>query len=136
MRPTKAKIYPILVVHDRSFSVLGLNNILNNWFDDELQKLKNSGYCIERIRSLVLIDFDTLIYFSQEIKLPKNVFHEILNDYLKRIDRSKLGKKGEVDNFQKLLNINIPFSNYVYKKLRSRSIEPINLIKDLKKYLQ
>ena len=49
-------IYPILLVSDRIFEILGLNYILNKWYLDKIkEKLKNK-YNSNFIKNLVIIE--------------------------------------------------------------------------------
>src|SRR5690606_13087860 len=36
-------IYPIIVLHDHQFNVLGLNSLVNHWFKIEVKKLGETG---------------------------------------------------------------------------------------------
>jgi hypothetical protein len=86
----KDSIYPILIVHDIMYDVIGLNNILNTFFDQELAKLKAEGLNISNIKPLVLVNIDTLIQISDLLKDKKTSFDKVLDRYY---DNSKLPAK-------------------------------------------
>ncbi|TGD59386.1 hypothetical protein [Flavobacterium humi] len=86
-------IYPILLVHDRIFQTLGINYRLNQWFKEQ---------CIERlgklnetfnIKSLTVIDIDTLILWLPYLQVKDKNFREVLNSHLHKMNKSK-----KVDN--------------------------------------
>ncbi len=79
--PQTIKIYPVLVLHDHSFRVPGLNHLVNSWFIDELDKLAAKGFPTGRVRNLTIIDMDTLIY-RQDIFRAENLnLGETISDY-------------------------------------------------------
>ncbi len=129
------EIYPILVVHDRSFNTIGLNGILNLWFDEQLVLLRKNGYPVQRIKKLVLIDIDTFIYFKQEFYSTSIELDDLLNNYLKKTHYTKNSNTIKKWDVNKLLGTFIPFSNYVFEIFSPQKSNPINLITDIKKYL-
>lgn len=128
-------IYPILVVHDRSFNTIGLNGILNLWFDEQLVILRRIGYPVQRIKKLVLIDIDTFIYFKQDFKSTSIELDELLNNYLTKTHYTKNANVYKKWDVNKLLDTFIPFSNFVFDIFSLKKSNPINLITDIKKYL-
>lgn len=90
---TSLTIYPILLVHDRIFQTLGINYRLNQWFREQ---------CIERlgdlnktfnIKSLTVIDIDTLILWLPYFQVKDKNFKEVLNFHM-----AKMNKKKKVNN--------------------------------------
>ncbi|TDE01002.1 hypothetical protein [Flavobacterium hiemivividum] len=90
---TSLTIYPILLVHDRIFQTLGINYRLNQWFKEQ---------CIERlgdlnktynIKSLTVIDIDTLILWLPYFQVKDKNFKEVLNFHM-----AKMNKKKKVNN--------------------------------------
>jgi len=130
--PEKVKIYPILVVHDRSFNVAGLNVLLNLWFEEEKNILKAHGYPISNVQNLVLIDIDTLIFYKQELQNPSIKLNDLLNGYLKKI---RYDEEQIIKRKLNLLNNFIPFSTYADEILSVNKRNDINLIKDIQKFL-
>lgn len=80
------KIYPILLVHDRIFQTLGINYRLNSWYLENLKKRLGDNYDLSNIKSLTVIDIDTLILWSPYLKEKDNRFKEILDNHLKKLN--------------------------------------------------
>jgi hypothetical protein len=80
------KIYPILLVHDRIFLTLGINYRLNSWYLENLEKRLGDNYDLSNIKSLTVIDIDTLILWSPYLKEKDNRFKEILDKHLKKLN--------------------------------------------------
>lgn len=67
-KPCRVKIWPIIVVTDNIFSIPGFNQILNNWFQEYLDK-EIGGINKDQIQPLTVISLDTLLYFpANEVK--------------------------------------------------------------------
>ncbi|WP_312208211.1 hypothetical protein [Empedobacter sp.] len=81
------RIYPILVVHDRQFDTPGLNKIINNWFEKELNE-KFTAHQIQRINKLTIINIDTFILFQEHFSKRGEIGLEIMIDkYYEYIDK-------------------------------------------------
>lgn len=133
--PHKLKIYPILVVHDRCLDVEGLNVILKNWFEDELNKLKELGYSISKVQNLILIDIDTLIYFKRELQNTSTKLDELLDNYSRstKYNQEKINKQTwDIDRLFSSFN---PFSNFVNGIFPKKNRNEEELIIELKRYL-
>ncbi|MBL0308879.1 MAG: hypothetical protein IPP77_04135 [Bacteroidetes bacterium] len=76
------RIYPVLVTHYETFNASGLNYILNYWFQEELDKLRQEGLNISCVLPLVCMDIDTLIYF-QDIFREEKAIEVAIQEYLK-----------------------------------------------------
>ena len=76
-------IYPILVLHDRQFNLPGLNHIVNTWFADELKMLKEKGIATGRVKPLVIMDIDTLIYHQDNFSNKKLKLNDVIDEYFK-----------------------------------------------------
>lgn len=117
----KVIIYPILVTHHHQFDVIGLNNIIKSWFDDELMKLAQQHYIVNNIKPITIINIDDLILY-QDLFLQKQItLEELIDSY---IDYVSFNKKKKYRSEQELINESkntlIPFatfsSNYIQKK--------------------
>jgi hypothetical protein len=80
-KPQAIKIYPVLVLHDHSFRVPGLNHLVNSWFTDELDKLAVKGLPTRRVRNLTIIDIDTLIYRQDIFREETFNLGEMISEY-------------------------------------------------------
>lgn len=77
----KAHIYPILIVHYRMFNTPGMNKLIDGWFKNALSILNEEGLNVENVRSLIIIDMDTLIYNSHFFETRKLSFEDCLLEY-------------------------------------------------------
>lgn len=130
MNPERIEIYPILVLHDKVFDVPGLNFILNTWFKIEVKKLKNLGYNTSRVKDLVVIDIDTLIYYSAELYESSLNFKVLLEKYIYSMSRNR--------KRQNKLNSFTSFSNFIASHFNNRSkyFNKVNLLNKIKTYLE
>jgi hypothetical protein len=77
-------IYPILVLHDRVYSNPGLNSIVNGWYEEAVQTVKKEIVNPDRIKSVIIIDLDTLILL-RDLDISKDLnFKGLLDEYLRR----------------------------------------------------
>ena len=79
---SKLSIYPILILHDHSFNVPGLNVLVNEWFSIELKKLSSSGLNILNVMPITIIDIDTFILCYDLIKDKKINLRRFINEYI------------------------------------------------------
>ncbi len=84
----RMNIYPVLVIHNNQIDVPGVNFLLNEWFNEELVKLKSElgslSYLINKVEQLVLINIDTLIHYQDvfvKMKLEKvlEAYYDFIN---------------------------------------------------------
>lgn len=61
------KIYPILVLYYNQYNTLGLNQIIDRWFQTELNELYKNGINVRNVEALTIIDIDTLLLFQDYI---------------------------------------------------------------------
>jgi hypothetical protein len=113
-------IYPVMVIHQRLFMIAGVNKLLNLWLQDELKVLQSEGLDVSRVRSLVLIDIDTLIFNQDVFEKRKLDFEDCIveynNAYLNFI--TKGGKyRSEQDAIAALKDSYLPFSYYLDSKV-------------------
>ena len=106
-------IYPILLTSHRLLEVPGINYRMNSWFKTELQK-ENLDNTI-KVKDLIIIDIDTLIYSRLFKKNKDRNFKDTLEEHIKimKSDYKGYGKTEEEfkDNMYKKLEIKIlPYS--------------------------
>lgn len=80
------KIYPILLVHDRIFQTLGINYRLNSWYIESLVERLSDKFNLSNIKSLTLIDIDTIILWSPYLKEKDKRFKDILDSHLNKLN--------------------------------------------------
>lgn len=80
IRSNKVKIYPILVVGDSTFTNVGMNYILNDYFKTEISKknIENTN-----IRPLILVSIDSLILYQFDFEEKNLKLRSVLESYLK-----------------------------------------------------
>lgn len=121
----KVEIFPILILHNRIFEVVGLNKIINNWFQEELQKLVADGINTSRIHSLIIIDIDTLIFNKQFFIENKISLEQCIVEYEKDYLYLDLKKKNikTKEQAEKLIRDSfLPFSYFLEKKIESKFV--------------
>ena len=120
-KPKSLYIYPIIILHDQQFNLAGLNVIINNWFNEELIKLKNLGLPIQRVQPITIINIDTLIFHQDLFRVENITSCLIIDEYLKFItfDRKKKYLNDEhlkMHAERTILNFSLFLSNYVAEK--------------------
>jgi len=108
----KLIIYPIVVVHDNQYNVIGLNHIVNTWFNNELSALKSKGVRTDSIRPLTIINIDTFIYHQDLLRSRKVLLEETIERYITRCSLQNVRYKSEdhkIDVLQKRMK---PFANF------------------------
>lgn len=80
------KIYPVLLVHDRIFQTLGINYRLNSWYLKSLEERLGDKFNLSNIRSLTVIDIDTIILWSPYLKDKDKRFKNIIDSHLKKLN--------------------------------------------------
>ena len=80
------KIYPVLLVHDRIFQTLGINYRLNSWYLKSLEERLGDKFNLSNIRSLTVIDIDTIILWSPYLKEKDKRFKNIIDSHLKKLN--------------------------------------------------
>lgn len=120
INPNTVIIYPILVLHNRMFMTAGMNKLLNHWFNDELEKLRQEGFNLSKVRPLVIIDIDTLI-FNQDVFINKRLdFENCLIEYQEAyINFTTVGRKyvSEKAALDALKASYMPFSFFLDSKV-------------------
>lgn len=72
-------IYPILIVSDRIFEIMGVNYILNQWYLDLVKEKLGDKYNASYIRDLTFIDMDTLIFWLPHLQKKDRNIREIID---------------------------------------------------------
>lgn len=102
--------------------MLGFNKLINQWFKEELEKIKKVDK--KNIRPITVIDIDTLILYQDYFKDGKLKLHKLIDEYHSYTDLSiKVTTKEAV--IDKLLS----FPSYVSMKHAINS--PPKMFRDL-----
>ena len=82
-------IYPILLVNDRIFEIIGINYRLNQWYLESVKTELGKAYDDKYIKNLTIVDIDTLIYWTPYLEKNDANFKNIIDDHLKKMIKSK-----------------------------------------------
>lgn len=119
-KPNKVEIYPILLLHDESFNAAGLNSLVNEWFQKELEELKNQGFNIKKVNPLIIITIDALILLQELMRQKKIMLHELLEKYSKTRLSTPKANKNPIKQEDYL-----PFSAFALNYARSQKFIPM-----------
>lgn len=126
--PKNVIIHPVLVLHYRIFNTAGLNHWINFWFQEELEKLKEEGLDVSKVRPLALIDIDTLIFNKDVFKSRKVSLEDVLIHYQDNyINFTLEGHKfhSEDEAIQARKKSLIPFGDYLDDKIDTEGLRVI-----------
>lgn len=103
-------IYPIIVYNDNSFGCLGVNSLLREEFNNQLESNKVKGR--DKIKPLTLIALDDLIQYEGIISSKRLTLNHIINKYNEFSSGSM--KVVRRDNlFNSLSSVNFFLDNYM-----------------------
>ena len=118
-KPNSIKIYPIIVLHNRQLDIIGLNNLINIWFEKELEKLKEKSLLTKNVRNITIINIDTLIIFQEQLESGKIKLEKILDEYQKWIKKSELENKkfkNQEEYFSAIEDSLVSFNMFIFNK--------------------
>ena len=123
VKPEHIRIYPILLVHYKQYSSLGVNKIVIDWFKDELNLLKEKGLDVSKVKDVVIIDIDYFILFQNSLKTRSMRFEDVLDDYLKFIDLDNVHSIRSISQrHTKIIESVISFYQFVMGNLKYRKM--------------
>ncbi|MBC6993208.1 hypothetical protein QWY85_05700 [Neolewinella lacunae] len=123
--PKNIKIYPILIIHDRQFDSLSVNELISNWFELELSKIKGE-FDTSNVQQIIVLNIDTMILYQETFKQRgNNRLEKLISDYHENIkfEPAKYRSLGEVK--AKKLNSLRPFTNFVDVEFDKRKVNKI-----------
>ncbi len=82
-------IYPILLINDRIFEVLGINYRLNQWYLQLVKEKLGDKYNPNYIKPLTIIDIDTLIFWTPHLIKKDSHFRNIIDSHLRKMSTRK-----------------------------------------------
>jgi hypothetical protein len=119
-------IYPIVIVHDHQYDVVGLNKIVNDWFISEVAKLKDEGFQTQRIQPLVLLDIDTLIINQDLLRERVLKLDGLIDAYQKHIHLDTKRKYRDQEHLNIYLKRSlIPFGKFVANHVSTNKLQRI-----------
>lgn len=98
------RVFPILLVSETMLTTPGVNHVLNEWFQEEIQNDEVLNNARHRIHNLVIIDIDTLIIFSKELNRNPSLLKKLIIEYSTLCSKRKfeLWKKNNIPSPEKL----------------------------------
>lgn len=79
-------IYPILLVSDRVFEILGMNYTLNKWYLELVKEKLGNKYNPNFIKNLTFIDIDTLIFWQPHLMTKDSNLKVIINAHHRKMN--------------------------------------------------
>ena len=124
IRSNKVKIYPILVVGDTTFTNVGTNFILNDYFKTEIS---NRNIENKNIRPLTLVSIDSLILYQFDFEEKILTLQSVLDSYLKFLSKECPYPKSEI--FRNVVHNYFSLDQYLIDKIPVKSdkylLEPL-----------
>lgn len=126
--PTKTSIYPVVVLHDTLYETPSLNYWVNEWYQDELSKMKEKaefkGVDFSVVKPVTLVDIDTLILYRINFEKGELDLYDMIEAYQKYVDF----KSANDQNFE---NAVIPFSAFARNYVEDKGVDvDLKLIHD------
>lgn len=110
--PELIVIYPILIIHDRQFDALGVQRLVNSWFINELENIKDK-VDIDRIKPLTLINIDTFLSHQEILTAREQVkIEDIIDEYHAMINFDKHSCWNYEELEQRTLDSYMSFSHF------------------------
>jgi hypothetical protein len=100
-------IYPILLINDRIFEILGINYRLNQWYLDQVKEKLGDKYNPNFIKPLTIIDIDTLIFWAPHLTKKDSNFKEIIDDHLRKMTTRKKVNHPDIEKGKLIVNKNL-----------------------------
>jgi len=113
-------IYPVLLTHEHQYNVAGFNELLNYWFQAELELLEEEDLYIHGVKPLVVVNIDSLI--RHQVALQNEVpLHEVLNKYLEHTHIKRgITFTTEAERKEYIMSKMDPFSIFIHNYFTER----------------
>lgn len=124
IRSNKVKIYPILVVGDSTFTNVGTNFILNDYFKTEIS---NRNIDNKNIRPLILVSIDSLILYQFDFEEKNLKLRNVLDSYLKFLNKKYPYRKNDTDKntMHKYFSLDQYLRDKIPIKSNASHLEPV-----------
>lgn len=118
------RVYPIIILHDNIYNCPGINELVNQWFEEELLKMKGE-YDISCIEKITIINIDAFIVYRDFLQKSEGALDKLISSYHKYLSQDIFKKaKSEQELLQKYKDRIKSFEYYLstkyspdYKKL-------------------
>lgn len=112
-------IFPVLITYDHQYDTPGFNTLINYWFQNEIQDLKEEGLFIHHVKPLVVVNIDSLIFHQVGLKesIPLHEVLKIYEEQIKIIPMLKFNTLEECKQYRlsKLIPFSVFINNYFHK---------------------
>ncbi|WP_086543257.1 hypothetical protein [Algoriphagus antarcticus] len=127
-------IYPVIVVHSDAFTILGINQLLKMWFKEACNEVGIDRKDMYKVKPVVLIDSNTLLYFQDRIGSKGTLFNQLIDGYLWKtlIKQGEKNKPRDVTDYQS--RYLIPFAYYVENTIKT--IKPVKSPEAMRKKIK
>lgn len=111
---SRSTIYPIIIVYNRIFTAPGVNNLLSEWFEAELDRRNFNSHFRQRVHPITLVLIDDLIYYQDLLKNRTWKLETLLSNYHKYIKPQPLKENEEFSDYVSRQNRRyVSFSDYL-----------------------
>jgi hypothetical protein len=100
-------IYPILLINDRIFEILGVNYRLNQWYLELTKEKLGDKYNPNFIKPLTVIDIDTLIFWTPHLIKKDSYLKNIIDDHLRKMSTQKKANHPDARKRKQIANKNM-----------------------------
>ena len=122
----KVTFFPIMLYLDQALSTPGINDILQFWFDEEIQLRPALIPLKKQIMPMTIIDIDTLILYHNHFKSGEIAFEKIIPEYWTWKMQNKTA--GIKHQNEAIINLSLQsFSGYLGNKIKIKKIADIML---------
>jgi len=130
IRSNKVRIYPVLVVGDTTFTNIGTNFILNDYFMRELLK---RNIVNKNLRPLILVGIDSLLIYQFDFKNKELNLRNVLEDFLKFIKTKRPYSQSNIN--RNIMHNFFSLDQYLADKIKRKFYIPfhkslINIFKE------
>lgn len=111
-------IYPVLITHDHQYDTPGFNDLVNDWFQEELSNLEEEGLFINRVKPIVVVNIDSLIFHQSGLaeKIPLHEMLKLYHEYTRITTKLKFRTEEEFEQYKRArMSKMIPFSLFITK---------------------
>ena len=100
-------MYPILLINDRIFEILGINYRLNQWYLARVKEKLGDKYNPNFIKQLTIIDINTLIYWTPHLIERDSNLRKIIDEHLKNMNTRKKVNHPNINRGKEIANKNL-----------------------------
>lgn len=119
-------VHPILVLHDHFYNVMGLNVLLNYWFELEIQKLTEKGINTTGIKPLIVCTINYFILYQDSLSENLSLIDECIQVFYGLTEIPDLDYFNKLRREQKISvmnNVSTPFDLVATNLLRRMGVK-------------